>query len=92
KRYNEIIDQIEDEAIQNQDEALDKSQLGLINPQNSNDNDRLDLLQEHILTCLDLTKASQQLIFPEEDLEFKEIKEEEKDKKGNAIKIAEQIA
>ncbi|CAG8703179.1 17035_t:CDS:10, partial [Dentiscutata erythropus] len=45
KGYNEIIDQIEDEALQESGyylylpEALDKPQLGLINPQNRDDNE-----------------------------------------------------
>ncbi|CAG8562183.1 9959_t:CDS:2, partial [Acaulospora morrowiae] len=51
---------------------------------------RLDLLQEHILTCPGPSKASQRLILPEE--EAKEIEAEEKDKEGNTIKEAEQIA
>ncbi|CAG8718520.1 4264_t:CDS:2, partial [Dentiscutata erythropus] len=46
KGYNEIIDQIEDEAIQESGysylplpEALDEPKLGIINPQNRNDNE-----------------------------------------------------
>ncbi|CAG8681327.1 19987_t:CDS:2, partial [Cetraspora pellucida] len=44
KEYNEIIDQIEDEILQKSGyylplpEALDKQQLGIINPQNRNNN------------------------------------------------------